>query len=325
MNDVAKSAGVSRGTVSNYVNGKKVNLVTQQKIENAIRKLNYIPNAAARSLRTKKSDFVVFIVPNVNSPFFSELSYHMQQELAQNHYKMILCNSNNSPEQEIEYIQMANMQKVSGLITMSYAEVSNLVQTNAPIVSIEKQVSENVPLITSDNYQGGRLAAENLIKRGAKNLLFIAKYPVINVSAVRERGFVDYCNEKNINVSRFLVKKDESLMSSFDNFISSNIHKENFTYDGIFSDTDENASDFCRMLVKNGIQVPQQVQIIGFDGAKIYPNQHVFISSIRQPTELIAKISVQRLVHSINSDTQEEHTNNKIVLPVSFVNGMTTR
>ncbi|MFR8085576.1 MAG: substrate-binding domain-containing protein, partial [Leuconostoc gelidum] len=281
MNDVASLAGVSRGSVSNYINGQKTKASTEAKIKSAIAALDYVPNAMARSLKTSKSNFVVFIIPTVNSPFFSELSYHMQQELQYHDYKMILCNSNNRSEEEIAYIQMANTQKVAGLITMSYANVANLVDTNIPLVSIEKRVSQNVPLIISDNYIGGRLAGEKLTKLGAKRLLFVSKKPVRNISAVREKGFLDYCQENDIVADVFLARKKTNFISDFKRFVKDNAVDHQFPYDGIFSDSDEYASDFYNILVQAGIEVPNQVQIIGFDGSRVYARQRITLSSIK--------------------------------------------
>lgn len=325
MNDVANLAGVSRGSISNYINGKKTKLSTQKKIEEAIRSLNYVPNATARSLKTSKSNFVVFIVPTVNSPFFSELSYHMQQELQQNGYKMILCNSNNSSKEEIEYIQMANTQKVAGLITMSYADVANLVDTNIPLVSIEKRVSDDIPLVISDNYAGGRLAGEALTNRGATRLLFISKRPVRNISAVREKGFLDYCHENNIAVERFLARKRTNFIADFKRFISENIVDGSFAYDGVFSDSDEYASDFYNLLIHAGIRVPSQVQIIGFDGSRVYPRQKVILSSIKQHTEIIAKTAVEKLLTQFDDHKVDTFFGGQTTIPISFEKGSTTK
>ncbi|SQG13273.1 transcriptional regulator [Streptococcus sobrinus] len=90
INDVAKLAKVSRGTVSNFINGKPIRKENRERIAEAIRQLNYVPNVMARELKTSKSSTVVFIVPTNWTPFFSELVYHMQVELDQNGYKMIL-------------------------------------------------------------------------------------------------------------------------------------------------------------------------------------------------------------------------------------------
>lgn len=325
MNDVASLAGVSRGSVSNYINGKKIKLDTQEKIKEAIAALNYIPNATARSLKTSKSNFVVFILPTVNSPFFSALSYHMQQELQRYGYKMILCNSNNRSEEEIEYIQMANTQKVAGLITMSYAEVSNLIATDIPLVSIEKRVSDKVPLVIADNYAGGQLAARTLSQLGAKHLLFVSKNPVKNISTIREKSFFDYCNTHGMIADRFIARDIPNFVDDFQEFILAHIQDHQFDYDGIFSDSDEYASDFYNILIREGIKIPNQVQIIGFDGARVYARQKINLSSIKQPTDKIAEKAVEKLLLQFNGDNKNISLDDQTFLPVSFEQGMTTR
>ncbi|WP_228414926.1 LacI family DNA-binding transcriptional regulator [Vagococcus penaei] len=79
MNDVARLAGVSRGTVSNYINGVKVKESTRVKVEAAIKELDYVPNMAGRFLKTQKSDIVVFILPTIWNPFFSELAFYLEK------------------------------------------------------------------------------------------------------------------------------------------------------------------------------------------------------------------------------------------------------
>lgn len=325
MNDVSRVAGVSRGTVSNYINGRSVRPNTKLKIENAIKTLNYVPNATARALKTNRSNYVVWIIPTVNSPFFSELSYHMQIALDALGYKMILCNSNSQASKEMAYIEMAKTQKVAGIITMSYADISHLVSPDIPLVAIENRVTQNFPLIISDNYQGGFIAAEQLYQRGARRLLFISKTPVVGVSALREKGFKDFCQQNHIHYHRFIASDSVQFIDDFEQFINSNITYKSFNYDGIFSDSDEYASDFWHLLLQHHIAVPADVQIIGFDAAKIYARQQPMLSSIRQPIEKIVHIAVQQLQYQLSNPNTKASLVKPIILPVTFIEGMTTK
>ena len=324
MNDVARVAGVSRGSISNYINGRRTKPATQLKIEAAIEQLNYVPNATARALKTNKSNYVVLIIPTVNTPFFSELSYHMQLSLNQFGYKMILCNSNSNPEDEIDYIQMANMQKVAGIITMSYSDIADIVSPNIPLVAIEKPVSPQFPLVVSDNYAGGQLAAKQLQTLGAKKLLFISKAPVKNISSIREKGFKDFCTKNNLSVSTFLASDSPYFINDFEAFIINHTHNHDFAYDGIFSDADEYASDFWHLLMQQHIDVPNTVQIIGFDAAHVYKRQKIFLSSIRQPVEAIAKTTVEKLYEQMASQHPVSQAT-ITTLPVTFQQGFTTK
>lgn len=324
MNDVASLAGVSRGSVSNYINGRPNRPEIKHKIEQAIRDLNYIPNATARALKTNRSNYVVFILPTVNTPFFSELSYFIQIELNKFGYKMILCNSNSNYQEEIEYIEMANTQKVAGVITMSYSDISELVAPSIPLVAIEKKISNQFPTIVSDNYAGGHLGAEQLHKRGAKKLLFVSKAPIKDVSERRRQGFIDYCQENNLRYDIMLAEDKRDFSSDYDHFIDNHLINGKFQFDGVFSDTDEYASDFWHLLVKHQVLVPKDVQIIGFDAAKIYPRQPIFLSAIRQSTEKMAAIAVQKLLTQFKSEKIDKD-NLITILPVSYTQGITTK
>lgn len=93
MNDVAKRAGVSRGTVSNVINNVKVKEASRIKVEEAIKELGYCPNEFARGLKTNRTSTIVFILPTIWNPFFSELAFRIQLELRNINLKMLLCNS----------------------------------------------------------------------------------------------------------------------------------------------------------------------------------------------------------------------------------------
>ena len=172
INDVAEAAGVSRGSVSNYLNNKKVSDKIKLKIEAAIKELNYIPNSSARDLRSKESKFVVFIIPTVWSPFFSELTYYIQNELNSSGYKMILCISDSDFNKEKEYIELATSQKAAGIISISYSQMNDFVRPGMPLVSIEKEPTGRFSMVSSDNYEGGKLAAQKLIEKGAETLIY---------------------------------------------------------------------------------------------------------------------------------------------------------
>ncbi|OPF87232.1 hypothetical protein BW731_02895 [Vagococcus martis] len=148
-----------------------------------------------------RSNLVIFIVPTTQTPFFAELTYQMQRALKKANFKMILCTSNNDIQEELEYIQMSREQKAAGIITISYSDFSENLINDLLIVSIEKQISETIPCVSSDNYMGGRLAARKLVDSGASCLLIITRTTdkTITNYGERTRGFVDYCKENNIS------------------------------------------------------------------------------------------------------------------------------
>ena len=322
MNDVAKRAGVSRGTVSNYINNVKIKESSRIKIEEAIKELGYIPNIAARELKTNTASNVVFIVPTVWNPFFSELTYYLQLELKKIGKKMLLCNSQDNYLSEIEYIEMAKQNKVYGIISVSYSNILPHLTENLPYVAIERYYNESIHYVTSDNINGSKLAVNELYKRECKNLLHITR-KVENNKALMDRkfGFETACKELNLNYSIFNCHcKSNEFRREVNKFIKESYNNNN-KFDGIFCATDRYAQYVIDAFEEMQIKVPDDVQIIGFDGAKSYSNEHLKISTIKQNIEGLAIEAVNLLQLVVN---KSETINNKI-LPVSFLQIETTK
>ena len=322
MNDVAKRAGVSRGTISNYINNVKVKESSRIKIEKAIKELGYIPNVAARELKTNTASNVVFILPTVWNPFFSKLTYYLQMELKKIGKKMLLCNSENDYLLEIEYIEMAKQNKVYGIISVSYSNILPYLTDNLPYVAIERYYNKSIPYVTSDNVNGSKLAVNELYKRKCNNLLHITR-KIEDNAALNDRkfGFETACKELNLNYTIFSCNCTSSeFRNEVNKFIKESYNKD-IKFDGIFCATDRYAQYVVDALDEMKIKIPNDVQIIGFDGVKSYPNEHLKISTIKQDVEKLAIEAVNILQLIVNKN---EVITSKI-LPVSFWGIETTK
>ena len=324
INDVAKLAKVSRGTVSNYINGVKIKKDSAIRVQKAIDTLHYVPNQAARTLKNQDSDLIAFILPTIWTPFFAELTYYVQLELQKNNYKMLLCNSQNDYNLELDYIKMAMEQKVKGIITITYSDITPYITSDLPIVSIERYLNEKVPFVTSDNFGGGQLAAKELTQRGAKKLLMVVRHLPDNLGITeRINGFVDYCQHKKVDYDVHLDKgNSEDFSTRLEQFLLE-AYKNDCRYDGIFAATDRYAEYIYHSFKKLNWEIPHDVQLIGFDGAKSFSGQHLFISTIIQDVEKIAKLSVTELLRI--AMTKPDCPQQKNIIPVTFGEFTTTK
>ncbi|NYC27531.1 LacI family DNA-binding transcriptional regulator [Clostridium saccharobutylicum] len=186
IKDVAKKAGVSVGSVSRFINNFEVKPKTRLAIEKAIKELDYEPNIYARGFKVNKTNTIALIIPTVWNPFFGELAFNIEKSLRDYGMKMILCNSGNDYEIELQYITMAKQNKVDGIISITYSDVDKYVHSNMPIISIDRYFSEDITYVTSDNFEGGRMAAEELMKSGCKSIAFIGRGSKID-NATRNR------------------------------------------------------------------------------------------------------------------------------------------
>ena len=319
---VAKEAGVSVGTVSNVINNIQVKASTKEKVEAAIKKLNYEPNVYARGFKINKTNTIALILPTIWNPFFCELAYNIEKNIKKLGMKMILCNSDKDSKSEIEYISMAKQNKMDGIIAITYSDIDKYVSEKIPFVSIDRYFSKNITYVSSNNFEGGRLAAEKLSELGCEKIAYIGRGSKIN-NATRKRkdGFISYCEENGINYEICeLLGSAEEFNKILDKFIIDNF-KDDIKIQGIFAVTDEQAIDFINKLDKYNIKVPQEVQVIGFDGSKSSVNDTIKISTIRQPIELIAEKAVNSLIDIINN----KNTEKEIILPITYINGSTTK
>lgn len=322
IKDVAKKAGVSVGSVSRFINNFEVKPKTRLAIEEAIKELNYEPNVYARGFKINKTNTVALIIPTVWNPFFAELAYNIEKSLREYGIKMILCNSQDNYGIELQYITMAKQNKVDGIIAITYSDVDEYIYSNMPIISIDRYFSKNITYVTSDNFEGGRIAAKELEKGGCQSMAFIgAGSKIDNATRNRKKGFVNYCEENNISYKVcYSLGQSQEFGRKLDEFLYDNF-KNKKRIDGIFTVTDEYAFQVIEKLKRFNINIPNDVQIIGYDGVKSHQKDTIKISTIRQPIAHIARESVKALINIIdNKEIKKE-----IILPVKFIKGFTTK
>ena len=318
MKDVAREAGVALGTVSKVVNGIPVGEPYRQKVEAAIKKLDYRINTYAKGLKNNKTYTVAVLVPNLLDPFFGKLAYYLNISLAACGYQMIIYSTDFDPEIEQKYIILAEQKKVDGIICLSYNPELKI-SDGMSFVSIDRHFG-SYPCVCSDNYSGGRMAVQKLYDCGCRNLAFIRTGSRLSSEPnKRKDGFVSACEELNIPHT-LCVLDDNSPFSDFDAFLHEHFHKGKLEFDGIFCVTDTIAYKIIGYLNKMGLKVPDDVQIIGFDGIKQFGTLDYVCSTIEQPVETIAKTCV-----SLVLTEDAPYKSPLICLPVEFVYGGTTR
>lgn len=323
MKDVAKEAGVALGTVSKVINNIPVGEEYKVKVEEAIKKLGYEVDVYARGMKKQKTDTVALIIPNLLHPFFASFAYYLEVELSKHNYKLLLCNSDGHAEKEVRYINMAKQNKVDGIIGITYSDIDKEVSNNCRFVSIDRHfTNSNIPYVSSDNYEGGKIAARKLIEIGCKNLAFIRTGSnIYGETYKRKSGFIDICEENRISYKILdLVEPFESLEKSCSEFLEENMSKGKLLIDGIFFSTDIIAMRVKKIIESYGFSIPNDVKLIGYDGIKLVQELDYVVSSIRQPVDLMAKKCVDIIISLINKQTVSEIN----YLPVEFVEGGTT-
>lgn len=321
IKDVAELAGVGVGTVSRVINNHPaVKSETREKVNAAIKQLNYIPNEVARNFKMQKSTMVALLLPSIWHPFFSELAYYIEDELDREGYKLMLCNSGGRPDKELYYLDMLTQNKVAGIIGITYNDIEDSVSTDIPIISIDRHFGKKITCVTSDNYTGGRIALKELVIAGAKKVAYLGiTDSVYSEVILRKKGFIDEAASRGINYivfeENFEVYDDDKY---FENFFKLEEHQD---VDGIFANTDMLAAKYIDKAIKYGLQVPEDVKVIGYDGIQDNKLFRPILSTIRQPVEEMARMSVKLLLRKIEGELLEQEIYR---IPVMYRRGETT-
>lgn len=323
LSDVAREAGCSVTTVSRVINNHGyLSQKTKDKVFAAMQKLNYQPNSLARSLQGKKLKLVGLIFPEITNPFFAELVQEIESALFKQNYKVILCNAGRDRQKEREYLRMLQANQVDGIIAGAHnLGIEEYKQLGLPIVSFDRKLSDNVPIVSCDNYQGIKMATHELIQTGCKHIYFLGnnqrkgnptderleayldetkKYGF--TPHIRSVAFSDSSNIKNMQIHNMLVDDKP---------------------DGVVCTDDLTAILVLQEAKKLGIKVPQELKVIGFDGTQLVQTYHSELSTIAQPIDDIATLLVDLLLKRITNPEQKFESKN-YVLPVKLIKRETT-
>ena len=319
MKDVAREAGVALGTVSKVFNDIPVGASYRQRVLDAAGKLGYQVNSYARGLKAGRTGTAALILPNAYDPFFAALADSVCRALARRGCRMLVAVTGSDPDAEQQCIRMVEQNKVDGIIGLTYNPALEI-PASIPFVSIDRYFNPAVPCVASDNFGGGQLAVEKLAALGCRRLLgFRIGTDVPGEPDKRMNGFQAACRARGIE-HEILSLDDRDGYGPFRAFLRSHTDRGRLACDGIFCNTDRLAFYVRDMLAELGQRVPEDVQIVGFDGVRRFGNDGFYCSTIVQPMGQLAETSVNILLEEDRSNLPS-----LICLPVSYAAGGTTR
>lgn len=320
--DVAKKAGLSVTTVSRVLNNRGyISEATRKRVYDTMEELNYQPNELARSLLRKQSNVLGLIIPDVAHPFFSELASHVEACAYASGYKILLCNSHLDPDKERDYIDMLKRNRVDGIIMGSHTlEVDEYRTLQRPLVTIDRLIDGTIPYVASDNYLGGQLATELLLRKGCRKLAHICGNLKLDLLAnQRDTAFVSVAGAGGAAYVTY-----ETGTNVFDEqeyrLLVKALFEEHPDVDGIFAGSDLIAAFAIQECARSGRSVPGQVKIVGYDDVPVASWFVPSITTIRQPIQRIGELAVELLHQQLSGEDVPPAT----VLPVELIERETT-
>lgn len=319
LEDVAAAAGVSKTTVSRVLNHRGyLSEKTIAKVQKAMQELDYRPNIIARQLYKQRTDLVGMIFPTVDNPFFSQLEAEMERQLYRNGYKVLIGNSQNDPAKEENYLQQLLTHQVDGLIVGTQNRgLIGYQHANLPVVAIDQVVGKNIPVVSSDNYQGGLLATQRLLDDGCRHIIHTNGPLGLDTPTQKRREAYEHLMTKN-NLPAITYHLDFNISTIDKERVFRRIFEEHPEVDGIFAANDTDASTIINLASEYGKRIPEDLKIVGYDGSNVTRLLLPGLTTIQQPIDEMADLAVQLLQAHINGQNVKS-----VVLPVTIWNGKT--
>ncbi|MBQ8395263.1 MAG: LacI family DNA-binding transcriptional regulator [Clostridia bacterium] len=319
IKDVAKKAGVGVGTVSRVLNGgQSVNKNTQQRVLDAIEELHFVPNKMASRLRKDENGIIALLIPVVNHPFFAKLAYFVEDEADRFGYSVLLVSSQKRMEKERTILQRIRRREVDGAIFVTHYDHEEKELEGCPLVSIDRPLGAGIPYVTSDNYDATKNAVEYLISKGCKRIGYVGSKPLVDSEVLkREDAYLDVMKEYGMQPR---LKNDVILHGDESNVVSSFLQAYP-DVDGVFASGYTMAQVLYETATQKGFAVPEQMQIVSYDGSFKQWSNNRFLTCVEQPIEEMARAVVRLLIDKIEGKEVPMRT----MLKTNFLIGATTK
>lgn len=302
--DVAARAGVSRTTVSRVLNDSvRVDENTRQKVKKVIEELGYEPNRVAQSLRKQSTQMIAVLVPRISNPFYSMLMQGIEREAAMHGYHVILCNTENDPQKELQYLKMIEHQQVDGIIMTSFCNSKDTVrsfESYGAIVLIGEYTEDNIfPTVTVDHYKATYTATEHLLKLGHRKVGMVKGSQVSLIARDRERGFRKALADYKVEIKEEWIKDSVySILHGKEYVKSLLLCRDRPT--AVFAANDELAVGIIQEVKEQGLRVPQDLAVVGFDGQLIGTIIEPHLTTIVQPIEQLGSKGMSLMIDRLH-------------------------
>ena len=307
INDVSSKAGVSKSTVSRYLNGKfeHMSTKTKAKVKKAIEELKYRPNLTARTLKSQKTNLIGVIVSDITNPVTVHLIKGVIDECAKEGYQVVTACSDEDTEKEKEYAQAMIDRQVEGLIIgiVDYNEFShleNLKEMGAKIVLADRTISRPMlDMVTTDNYEMTKDAIRNLYSTGFERVALFS--PDLLKSKVRFERYTAFLNQSKEYVDDpnelvYLLKDTKDYLSALRDFKMANPSKRL----AAFASTPISLLNFLGAVNELELGIPEEIGICGYDNLPWTKLISGGITVVEQPFYEVGKKSAELLIKRIN-------------------------
>ena len=305
VKDVARLAGVSLGTVSNVLNGKKnVKQATRDKVYQVMGELEFQYNMTASSLRTKTTKNIGLVIPTIVNPYYPELSRGVEDVLIEENFTLFLCNSDRDKEKEMQYIRALLSKGADGIILvkskLDEKELENIA-SRTKLVLVDYDSEKNIPYccINVDDNKGIIQGMELLEQYGHERIAFITGLKDAYSSICRIKSYENCLRKRNISFrEEYMVEGKFSWISGYEAARQLLSLPEPPT--AIFAANDIMAMGAIRAVLDSGRCVPQDISVLGYDDIEMGNMCMPSLTTIHQPKYRVGAEAAKLLLYELN-------------------------
>lgn len=285
-------------------NNRNVSALTREKVQKAIKELGYHPSHIARALVTGRIDVVALIIGDIRNPFYAELTRVIREVLSRSGYLTVLSESDYDPVKEESYIRSAAGYGFSGVIMFTAMETQSLINQlrilGCPVVLLNRYLpSYETDVVSVDNYLGGFMAAKHLLAMKHYKVAVLAGPQQSSASRERLRGFVDAYKECDLDIpGERIVHGNLKIDSGYEFAVRLSMERWNVT--AVFCGNDLMAIGLMEGLFKQGLRVPEDLSIVGYDDIDMGSFTKVKLTTVRQPINEMGKMAADILAERMH-------------------------
>lgn len=319
--DIAKELDITFSTVARALNDHPaISAATKKAVRETADRLGYRPNKVASSLRSGKTKIIGVLVPRLDVTFFSSVVHGIESVMNENGYTVLLYQSQESIKQENRGIDTFLRSRVDGIIasisleTEDNGEFMEVKDRNIPLAFFDRvPKGMDVPSVTINDYLGGFMATEHLIKKGYRRIVHINQYRNINIFNERLRGYLDALKQYGVPVDeRLIIKGDFS--PEFGRQCVRELLGGNVAFDAVFTLEDFTAMGVMQELLAAGKRIPEEVGVVGFANEAFTSLVTPPISTVDQCTTEMGEEVAHLFLKLLKKGDYYKHKPEKIVL-----------
>lgn len=309
IKDIARILGISASTVSRALNDHPdINANTKKEVNELAKELHYEPNAIAQNLRSKKTNTIGVIVPEIVHFFFSTIISGIEEVAYDAGYTVMFCQSGESYEREVKDTKALLNHRIDGLLLSYSKETTNFdhfkeIQERIPIVLFDRVTDQlNVSKIRVDDLNGAYEATKHLIDQNCQRIAHLAAPQNLTIGAERKQGYEKALTENNLSIeSEYIIPCFSGTLNEGYYCMKRLLELDN-PPDGVFAHNDTVAFGCMKAIKEMGLNMPNDIAIIGFSNWQFASLIEPQLSTIDQPGKEMGRVAAKRLIDELQND-----------------------